>query len=81
MERNTNLGINYNQFAKTHTIFTFSLSPDLNFSNQQLPKDGNLRLHVKFKKDLKESINVLIYGKFDSEIQITKDFDVTNDFK
>ena len=81
LERNTNLGINYNQFAKTHTFFTFNLSPDLNFSNQQLPKDGNLRLHVKFKKDLKESINVLIYGKFDSEIQITKDFVVINDFK
>ena len=81
LERNTNLGIDYGEFKETHTFFTFNLSPDLNFSTHQLPKDGNLRLRVKFSKALPTAYNILLYGKFDSEIQITKDYVVINDFK
>ena len=57
-------------------IFTFSTTPDLSIGLTQLPRDGNLRLDVKFAKPLPEGINVVIYGLFDGEIQITKDMEI-----
>ena len=39
----------------------------------QMPRDGNLRLDIKFHIALPDSINVMVYGIFDAEIQITKD--------
>ena len=80
LERNVNNGINFEQFKKGCTIFTFNLCPDLNFTSTQLVREGNLNLQVTFAKPLKESYNLIVYGKFDSEIQITKDHVVINDF-
>ena len=75
------MGISLAEFSNTHKFFTFNLSPDLSFANHQIPKDDNLRLSLKFKNALPEAYNVILYGKFDSEIQITKDYVVINDFK
>jgi hypothetical protein len=43
---------------------------------RQMPRDGNLRLEVTFEKELAASINVIVYGMFDTQIEITKDRDV-----
>jgi len=81
LERNTNVGIDFNQFKDGLTLFTFNLCPDLNFTSPQLIREGNLHLQVTFADPLAESYNLIVYGKFDSEIQITKDHVVINDFK
>lgn len=73
---NTNFsnGVKYDQFRKgEYTLFTFNLTPDYDFSHLQQPRDANLRLEVKFSKPLPESINAVVYGVFDTELQITKD--------
>ena len=70
---NKNNGITMDEFAnKGRCFFTFNLTPDFSMSNVQAPRDGNLRLDVKFAKTLKDSINVIIYGIFDGQVQIGK---------
>ena len=78
---NTNLtnGIDMEKFANGgYTFFTFNMTPDFDYSQRQMPKDGNLRLEVKFAEPLDKAINVLIYATFDSELQITKDGEILN---
>jgi len=73
---NTNLtnGIDLEKFENGgYTLFTFNLTPDFDMHQCQMPRDGNLRLEIKFAKALAKSINVIVYGMFDSQLQITKD--------
>ena len=72
LNRNENNGITMEQFKKLYPFFTFVLSPDFNLNQTQLPRQGNLKLDVKFSKALTEAATMYIYGLFDSEIQITK---------
>ena len=55
-----------------YTFFTFNLTPDFDYSQRQMPRDGHIRLEVKFAKALEKSINVIVYGIFDAQLQITK---------
>ena len=73
---NTNLnnGISLDGFAHgNYTFFTFNLTPDFDMKQCQMPHDGNLRLEITFEKELSSSINVVAYGMFDTQLQITKD--------
>ncbi len=77
LNTNLNNGITKEMFGHGgRCLFTFNLTPDLNMGLTQMPRDGNLRLDVKFAKALPEGINVVIYGLFDGEIQITKEMTV-----
>lgn len=70
---NKNNGISMKMFSEEgYSLFTFNLSPDYNMTTVQAPRDGNLRLDVKFSQSLKQAINVIIYGIFDASIQIGK---------
>ena len=78
---NTNLtnGIDMDRFAKEgYTFFTFNLTPEFDYNQRQMPRDGNLRLELKFAEPLVKAINVLIYATFDSSLQITKDREILN---
>ena len=78
---NTNLtnGIDMEKFATGgYTFFTFNLTPDFDYNQRQMPRDGNLRLEIKFAEPLAKAINVLIYATFDSSLQITKERDIIN---
>ena len=78
---NTNLtnGIDLDKFGGGHyTFFTFNLTPDFDYNQCQMGRDGNLRMEVKFAEPLSKAINVLIYATFDHELQITKDRDIIN---
>lgn len=77
LEKNTNVGITLQEFISDgSTLFTFNLSPDFDSTNTQAVKDGNLRMEIKFNSALAEAINVVIYGIFDDEIQVTKSGEV-----
>ena len=74
MNTNLNNGITLDDFAKgKYCFFTFNLTPDYDMNQKQLPHDANLRLEIKFRKPLKDAINVIVYGTFDTQIQITRD--------
>ena len=70
---NKNNGVSMKMFADGgYSLFTFNLTPDFSMTTVQAPRDGNLRLDVKFAQPLPNAINVVIYGLFDSSIQIGK---------
>ena len=71
LDKNLNNGITSTNFKDKYPFFTFVLAPDFDIFQTQLQKQGNLRLDIKFGMAT-ESVNVLIYGIFDSEIQINK---------
>lgn len=61
------------QFGNGYTIFGFNLTPDLDITgHSQISKDGNLRLDIRFEKPLEQTINVILMGIFDGQIEITK---------
>ena len=70
---NKNNGISMKMFADGgYCLFSFNLTPDFNMTTVQAPRDGNLRLDVKFATPLANAINVIIYGIFYSSLQIGK---------
>jgi len=73
LNNNINNGITMNRFADGCTLFTFNIAPDFDMMAPQAPRDGNLRLDLKFDKPLPNAINVIVYGVFDGELQIGKD--------
>ena len=74
LNTNMNNGISLEDFAQgKYCFFTFNLAPDFDMNQCQLPRDGNLRLEVKFRSALPKSINMIVYGMFDAQIQITKE--------
>ena len=74
LNKNVNNGITLEKFKDgTMTFFLFNLTPDFEVQQKQVFKDVNLRVDMAFDKPLDESINVFIYGVFDTEIEITKE--------
>jgi hypothetical protein len=72
LDKNLNNGISMSAFKDTYPFFTFVLAPDFDIHQTQLPKQGNLRLDIKFDTGLVKASSVIIYGIFDSDIQINK---------
>ena len=79
LNSNTNNGITMELFKNGYTFFTFNLTPDFDFNQRQMPRDGNLRLELKFAVPLPAAINVVVYATFDSTLQITKDRQIIRD--
>ena len=67
LDKNLNNGITSTNFKDKYPFFTFVLAPDFDIFQTHLQKQGNLRLDIKFGMAT-ESVNVLIYGIFDSSI-------------
>lgn len=72
LNSNKNNGISAEAFKESRCFFTFNLTPDFDMAACQPPRDGNLRLDVSFKNELADAINVIVYGIFDSEVQVGK---------
>jgi len=71
LDKNLNCGITLAEFKSTYPFFTFVLAPDFDINQSQLPQQGNLKLDIKFAKALEASAIVIVYGVFESEIQIS----------
>ena len=72
LDKNLNCGIGYDDFKNFYPFFTFVLAPDFDIFTTQLPKQGNLKLDIKFESALKKPAVVHIYGIFDAAIEINK---------
>jgi hypothetical protein len=74
LNTNVNNGITRDMFAQQgYSLFTFNLTPDYCLEQVQPIKHSNIRLDMRFTKASTTPINVIVYGMFDSELQITKD--------
>jgi len=71
-------GLTMKEFKSGYTIYAFDLTADSDISApyRQANVPHNIRLDLTFKRTLPETINVLIYAVFDSNIEITKYRDV-----
>ncbi|XP_063912035.1 uncharacterized protein F54H12.2-like [Zophobas morio] len=66
-----------------YCIAVFDLTPDLSagsLSHWNLVKNGSVRLEVSFNEGLTETTNCLVYGEFDSVIEIDKKRNVVVDY-
>jgi len=72
LDKNLNVGITSKDFIDKYPFFTFVLAPDFDIYQTQIEKQGNLRLDIKFASALTEATSLLIYGIYDTEIQINK---------
>lgn len=71
-------GLTAKEFASGYNIYAFDLTPEKNVASnyRQGFINKNLRLELYFDKDLASTINVLLYGVFDSQLEITQLRDV-----
>ena len=71
--------INYADYINGNALFCFDLTADgcaNSGSHFEVRKTGNLRIKLKFAQNLMETINILVYGEFESILEITKDREV-----
>ena len=76
--------ITYEDFKERYALFCFDLTADgcgNNSSHFELLKQGNLRLKLHFDQPLDETITVIVYGEFESILEITNNRDVFLDYK
>ena len=55
---------------------SFNLAPDYDHTACQETTGGNLNLDINFSNRAPHSINVVVYGTFDTLIEITRNLDI-----
>ena len=75
---NTSHGIKMEDFAGGYAIYCFDLTPSLSHPSDTLEivKSGPVRLEANFAAALETPIVAIIYGEFDSQIEISKSREV-----
>lgn len=65
-------------FAKGYTLFAFDLKSEiLDHTHYASARHGNVSLEARFSKALPETINVLVYASFPSQLQVDESRAVT----
>lgn len=69
-------------YASGYSLIGYDLTDDLSSSEAHMciPKQGSLRIDLQFAKPLTESIAVIVYGEFDSLIELDKNRNVSLDY-
>jgi len=67
-------GLTMEHFKQGYTLYVFDLTPDANCEApyRNISKSGSLRLELNFSTPLKQALNVMLFGIFDSKLEITK---------
>lgn len=78
----TGNGLTHDDYANGYTLMGFDLTEDLSASENHwaLPRQGSLRIDLQFAKPLVESVVVIVYGEFDSLIEIDKNRNISLDY-
>jgi len=68
------IGINMQNYMKGNVIFGFDLTPSQTppGENFELLKSGIVSLHIKLRESIADSISILVYLEFDSQLSIDK---------
>jgi hypothetical protein len=71
--------INLEVFTKGFYILGFDLTPDREVDEEQisLPRQGNVRIKARFKKQLLEHATCILYAEFPGHIEIDNSRNVT----
>ena len=78
------LDITYTDYAKNYTLLCFDLTADgcgNSNSHLELVRQGNLRFKMNFDTALTKTINIIVYGEFESLMEITHSRQVLLDYK
>ena len=71
--RNQTNSISLDEYQKGgYNLFAFNLAPDLAYEAPQPLQIGNIRLDIRFSVALEKSINIVLLGLFDDEVQINE---------
>ena len=78
------LDISYEDFRKGYALFCFDLTADgcgNSSSHFELARQGNLRLKMHLNTPLAQTVNLIVYGEFESILEITNTREVLLDYK
>ena len=65
-----NMIIDKNAFEHGYSLFVFDINPPEDSKELSLQETGTVRLEITFEEELPESVQVLVYGEFQSCFQI-----------
>lgn len=77
------IDISYEEFANGYSLFAYDLTSDESGSSGShfnLGKNGTMRICMKFQQALEETINVIVYGAFQTVAEIDYQGNVVWDF-
>lgn len=78
---NDGIYVSRSEFANGYALFLFDLSPDLcDGEHFNLIRHSNLRIELKFKKSLEQTISLIVFAEFESLIEINKSRNILFDF-
>jgi hypothetical protein len=78
------LDISYEDFGNGYSLFCFDLTADGcgNCTDHlELERSGNLRLQLSFANNLTSTVNLLMYGEFESSAEVTRQREVLVDYR
>ena len=70
LREHPNVIINANSFDNGYSLFVFNVNSSHDEDDLALQNSDNVQLEVQFAKELPESVQVLVYGEFQSCIQV-----------
>ena len=72
--QNESCGLTLEDYGGGYTLYCFDLTPTLVHPSSvlELQKSGPIRLEARFTHPLPFPINVVVYGQFDGQVEITK---------
>ena len=69
------------EFAEGYTLFAFDITPDCcDGPHFNLVHKGNLRVEMHFDDPLEQTVNVIVYGEFESVLEIDRNRNVVYDY-
>ena len=76
------INISYDEFLNGYTMWGFDLTSDqCDSDNFYHPtENGNIKLEVKFKKQLAKNVTCILYADYDDILMITHDRNIITDF-
>jgi hypothetical protein len=78
------LDVSHKDFGDGYSLLCFDLTADgCGNCTDHLEHDrsGNLRLKLSFKNNLTSTVNLMVYGEFESSVEITRQREVLVDFR
>ena len=82
LHKDQGIHIDREDFAAGYTLFAFDLSPDASDeAHLNLVRNGSVRLELQFQTALPNTANLIVYGEWDSMLEITKFRHVVLDFE
>ena len=82
LHKDQGIRIDREDFAPGYTLFAFDLWPDASDeAHLNLVRHGSERLELQFQTALPNTANLIVYGEWDSMLEITKSRHVVLDFE